>query len=163
MACGLLLAEVIIQVLGTVFYDRTPEFVWPLADAILILVPLVFGIRLGLLCLFPFAAAEIVWFCKLRVAGPLFHLVAFAATIVILGIAYKKLTSIPLSRKVIWSAILYELSLLGEEVLYHTLRMLFLQKPLRWEAVSGTFLSLANPIFLIILILLCISGRSSSD
>lgn len=40
LAYGLILAELIIQVVGGLFYEQMPEFFWALADAILIMVPL---------------------------------------------------------------------------------------------------------------------------
>ena len=51
----LILAELLIQILGSVYYNQTPEIVWSLGNAILILVPLAIGLRLGMLCLLPVA------------------------------------------------------------------------------------------------------------
>ena len=141
---GLIFIELLIQIFGGIYYDQTPAIVWSLANAILILVPLMFGIKLGLLCFIPVLASEILWFCKLSTTGPILHAVSFALTILILGMANKKLKYAQYPRRVILSSILYEISLLGEETLYYSLIFLFRHRPIRWEAVSGTFLSLAN-------------------
>lgn len=160
MACIFILIEVAIQIFGGIYYNQTPEFVWSLANAILTLVPLVFGLRVGLICLIPVAVSEIVWFCKLHTAGPLLHIVSFSVTVVILGFAGRKLRYTQFSRKVILKGVLYETFLLGEEALYHGLRMLFLSEPISWESVSGTFLSIANPLLLGILVLCCVIEKT---
>ena len=66
VAYCLIAIELAIQVFGLIYSDQTPQVVYALADTILILVPLVFGIRLGLICLTPFAASEIYWSCNLK-------------------------------------------------------------------------------------------------
>jgi hypothetical protein len=151
--------ELLIQIFGSIDYDQTPAFVWALADAIVILVPLVFGLRLGWLCLLPVAVCEIVWFCKLHAISPLLHIVSFAVTVLILGLANKKLIYTPNPQRVIVSSLLYEGFLLGEEALYRGLIMLFLQRPVTWENVSGIFLSPANPLLLVVLVLCCLGDR----
>jgi branched-subunit amino acid permease len=61
------------------------------------------------------------------------------------------------------SGVLFELFLIGEEALYYGLRMLFLQKPFGWEDISGTFLSPANLVMLVVLALCCVSYSSLND
>ena len=150
--------QILIQILGGLFYDQIPQFVWPLSNAILILMPIVFGMGLGLLCFLPVIISEIVWFCILHAAGPLLHLASFAVSIVILAFAYRYLKRAPHLRKALLSGILYEVFLFGEEALYYALRLLFLHRPIRWADVSGTLLSLANPLLLIVLVVCCIGN-----
>lgn len=163
VAYCLIIIELAIQILGSIYYDQTPGFIWALANAILVLVPLVFGIRLGLICLIPFGVSEIVWLCKLQVVGPLLHLISFALTVVILGLANRKIVQIPRFKRVIISGILFEVFLLGEEALYYGLRMLFLQKSFGWDDISGTFLSPVNLLLLIVMVLCCVSDTGLKD
>ena len=159
IAYCLIIVELIIQILGGLYYSQTPEIVWSLGNAIIVLVPLAFGIRLGMLCLLPVAVSEIVWFCKLNAIGPLLHLASFTVVAVILGLAYKKLMPVKHHWRVITSSILYEVFLLGEEALYSGLNMLFRHRAMSWSAVSGTFLSPVNPLLLLILVYCCMDGR----
>ena len=163
VAYCLIAIELAIQVFGLVYSDQTPEIVYDFANAILILVPLVFGIRLGLICMTPFVVGNCIWFCKLQVVGPLLHLVSFALVIVILGLANRKIAQMPRLKRVVVSGVLFELSLIVEEALYHGLRLLFLQKPFGWEDISGTFLSPANLLMLVVLVLCCASYSSLND
>jgi hypothetical protein len=48
IAYCLSIVELIIQILGGLYYSQTPEIVWSLGNAIIVLVPLAFGIRLGI-------------------------------------------------------------------------------------------------------------------
>jgi hypothetical protein len=48
---GLILIETIIQTVGSIYYDSTPKFVWTWANAIIFLVPLLWGLKPGLVCL----------------------------------------------------------------------------------------------------------------
>ena len=163
VAYCLIIIELGIQVFGGLYNDQTPEVAWAFANAILILVPLVFGIKLGLVCLVPFAASEIFWFFKLQAVGPLLHLVSFALAVVVLGLASRKIMQMPQLKRVVVSGVLFELFLIGEEALYYGLRMLFLQKPFGWDDISGTFLSPANLVMLIVLILCCVGYSSLKD
>ena len=60
-AYGLVFLNVLLQIASCFWYRELPGFVWTLADAIVILVPLVFGLKMGLLCLLPVAASELLW------------------------------------------------------------------------------------------------------
>lgn len=162
-AYGLILIECVIQIFGSIYYDQTPPMVWSLSDAILCMVPLAFGLRFGLLCLIPVAVSEIVWFCNLRVPGPLLHLFSFTVTVIILGLAEKKLKHLPAPQRVAGSCTLYELSLLGEEALYQGLRALFLNRPFMGADVPGSFLSWTNPLMLLLLVYCCVSDRKSAE
>ena len=163
LAYGLIFIELLIQIFGGIYYEQTSQFVWDLGNAILIFVPLLFGPGTGLLCLLPVAVSEIVWFAVLKTAGPLLHLASFSITALALGMASVKIRSLSFSKRLILRIILFELSLLGEEVLYRIFLMLLLNYPITWENVSGTFLSPINPLFLLILLAYCISEKSAEE
>lgn len=164
LACSLIAVELLIQIFGNIYYAQTPEFLWSLANAILILTPLAFGTKAGVLCLVPLAGAELVWSVKLHLLGPILHLASFTIFVVILGFAAGILSSRSLRQRIVISAILYEVSLIGEETLYYLFRMLFLHKPISWALVSETFLSAANPILLLALILILFHiGKRGTD
>lgn len=61
MAYGLIFLNVLLQIASCFWYRELPGFVWTLANAILILVPLVFGLQMGLLGLLPVAASELLY------------------------------------------------------------------------------------------------------
>ena len=154
----MILIELVIQIYGGIYYDRTPDLVWALANAILILMPLAFGIGPALLCFLPVFVSEVVWYFKLSAIGPLLHVASFALSILVLGWANGRLKDVRNPFRVTVSGILYELGLLGEETLYHSLIRLFLHRSVTWAKVSGTFLSPANPLLLILLVLCCRDG-----
>ena len=54
------------------------------------MVPLLFGLQMGLLCLLPVAASELLWFIKLGGFGPLLHLAAFTIAVIIMAAAHKR-------------------------------------------------------------------------
>ena len=163
VAYFLIIVELGIQVFGGLFSDQTPEVAYAFANAILILVPLVFGIKLGLVCMVPFVASEIFWFFKLQAVGPLLHLISFAVAVMIFGLANRKIMQMPRLKRAVISGVLFELFLIGEEALYYGLRMLFLQKSFGWDDISGTFLSPANVVMLIVLILCCVGYSGLKD
>ena len=107
IAYGLILIELIIQIIGFIDYDGAPAFLWTLADAIVFLVPLLFGTRLGLICLLPVAVSEIVWFLSYHSVGALLHLLSFAIAVIILGTVNKKLNQTTGFPRVIFSIILF--------------------------------------------------------
>ena len=163
MVACLFLIELVVEIVGSLYYDQTPQVVWSIGNAILIMVPMAFGIRSGLLCFLPTLVCEIVWFFHLSTVGPLFHLFSFAVAVVLLGLAEEKLKHLPPHQRVIGSSILYELSLLGEEALYRVLMLLFLHRPVTWNNVSGTFLSVANPLLLLLLMYCCLSDQGTEE
>jgi hypothetical protein len=69
----------------------------------------------------------------------------------------------PRLKRAVISGVLFELFLIGEEALYYGLRMLFLQKSFGWDDISGTFLSPANVVMLIVLILCCVGYSGLKD
>ena len=156
IAYGLVFLNTIIQLASCFWYSDLPGFVWTLADSIVILVPLVFGLRMGLLNLLPVAVSEFVWFFKLGVPGPLLHLAAFTVAVLLMATAHRRLAAMPGQKRAVLSGILYIAGLAGEELLYHGLRLLFLQKPVNWDAFYGAVFS---PVVLMVLLLVVFVSR----
>ena len=156
IAYGLVFLNAIIQLASCFWYSDLPGFVWTLADSIVILVPLVFGLRMGLLNLLPVAVSEFVWFFKLGVPGPLLHLAAFTVAVLLMAAAHRRLAAMPGQKRAVLSGILYIAGLAGEELLYHGLRLLFLQKPVNWDAFYGAVFS---PVVLMVLLLVVFVNR----
>ena len=156
IAYGLVFLNAIIQLASCFWYSDLPGFVWTLADSIVILVPLVFGLRMGLLNLLPVAVSEFVWFFKLGVPGPLLHLAAFTVAVLLMATAHRRLAAMPGQKRAVLSGILFIAGLAGEELLYHGLRLLFLQKPVNWDAFYGAVFS---PVVLIVLLLVVFVSR----
>lgn len=156
IAFGLVCLNAIIQLASCFWYSDLPGFVWTLADSIVILVPLVFGLRMGLLNLLPVAVSEFVWFFKLGVPGPLLHLAAFTVAVLLMAAAHRRLAAMPWQKRAVLSGILFIAGLAGEELLYHGLRLLVLQKPFNWDAFYGAVFS---PVVLIVLLLVVFVSR----
>ena len=156
IAYSLVFLNTIIQLASCFWYSDLPGFVWTLADSIVILVPLVFGLRMGLLNLLPVAVSEFVWFFKLGVPGPLLHLAAFTVAVLLMAAAHRRLAAMPGQKRAVLSGILYIAGLAGEELLYHGLRLLFLQKPVNWDAFYGAVFS---PVVLMVLLLVVFVNR----
>ncbi len=150
-AYGLILIELIIQIMGIVNFDACPAFLWNLADALIFLVPLMFGIRLGLVCLLPVAVSELIWFFSYHSLGALFHLVSFAIAVIILGASSKKLCQASESHRILCSVILFIAVWIGEEALYRVLVALFLPHPFAWEDV---FKSILSPVTILLIMVL---------
>ena len=146
-ACFILI-ELLIQILGFAAYQDTPGFFWDLANCILIMAPLLFGLRIGLICLLPMAVSEIIWFLQISAVGPLLHAVSFAAVVCLFGIIGGGLSKAYLPKRILWTVVCYEAGLLAEEILYYFLRCAFLANRMNWADAAGTFLSWANPVLL---------------
>lgn len=151
MAYGLIFLNVLLQIASCFWYRELPGFVWTLANAILILVPLVFGLKMGLLCLLPVAASELLWFFKLGSYGPLLHLASFTIAVILMAAAHRRLEAMPRRKRVVLSGVLFIAGVAGEELLYQGLRLLVLQKPVQWDTFFGEIFS---PVILIVLLLL---------
>ena len=156
IAYGLVFLNAIIQLASCFWYSDLPGFVWTLADSIVILVPLVFGLRMGLLNLLPVAVSEFVWFFKLGVPGPLLHLAAFTVAVLLMAAAHRRLAAMQGQKNAVLSGILFIAGLAGEELLYHGLRLLFLQKPVNWDAFYG---AVFTPVVLMVLLLVVFVNR----
>jgi len=151
VAYGLIFLNVLLQIASCFWYRELPGFVWTLANAILILVPLVFGLKMGLLCLLPVAASELLWFFKLGSFGPLLHLASFAIAVILMAAAHRRLEAMPRRKRAVLSGVLFIAGVAGEELLYQGLRLLVLQKPVQWDSFFGEIFS---PVILIVLLLL---------
>lgn len=151
-AYGLIILNVLLQIASCFWYYELPEFVWTLADAIVILVPLVFGLQMGLLCLLPVAASEFLWLFKLGSFGPLLHLAAFTIAVFFMAAAQRRLAAMPRRKRAVVSVVLFIAGLAGEELLYQGLRLLVLQKPVNWDAFFGTVFSPVVPFVMILLV-----------
>ena len=81
----------------------------------------------------------------------------------ILGAAHEKIEKCSFPKRVVLRVVLYELFLLGEEVLYMLFIKLVLDLPITWERVSGTFLSPANPLLLLVLLAYCVWEKSLAE
>ena len=156
IAYGLVFLNAIIQLASCFWYSDLPGFVWTLADSIVILVPLVFGLRMGLLNLLPVAVSEFVWFFKLGVPGPLLHLAAFTVAVLLMAAAHRRLAAMQGQKSAVLSGILFIAGLVGEELLYHGLRLRVLQKPVNWDAFYGAVFS---PVVLMVLLLVVFVNR----
>ena len=154
IAYGLIFLNMLLQIASCFWYNELPGALWVLADAIVILVPLVFGLRMGLLCLLPVAASELLWFIKLGSPGPLLHLAAFATAVLLMAAAHRRLEAMPRRKRVILSGVLFIAGLAGEELLYRVLRLLVMGKPVKWDALSSEFFSPVIPAVLILLVVL---------
>ena len=151
IAYGLILIELIVQIIGFIDYNGAPAFLWTLADAIVFLVPLLIGTRLGLICLLPVAVSEIVWFLSYHSVGALLHLLSFAIAVIILGAVNKRLSQEAGFRRGVFSIILFIAFWVGEEIFYRALVALFLQIPFAWEDV---FKSILSPVTIVLVMVL---------
>ena len=151
VAYGLIFLNVLLQFASCFWYRELPGFVWTLANAILILVPLVFGLQMGVLCLLPVAASELLWFFKLGSFGPLLHLASFIIAVILMAAAHRRLEAMPRRKRAVLSGVLFIAGVAGEELLYQGLRLLVLQKPVQWDTFFGEIFS---PVILIVLLLL---------
>ena len=153
-----IVAELIIQLVGIVPNITIPDFFWKLADGILIMAPLLFGLKRGILCLLPMVATENIWFIRLSVPGPLLHAAAFAVIVCLFGVFGERLARSDLKKRAVLTAVLFEAGLLAEEILYHFLRSMVIGEEMDWSSVTGSFLSWANPVLLLIGIIWIVAG-----
>lgn len=153
VAYGLIGLNVLLQIVSCFWYSELPGFVWTVADAIVILVPLVFGLQMGLLCLLPVAGSELQWFFQIGAPGPLLHLASFTIAVFVMAAAHRRLAEMPRQKKAVLSGILFIAGYAGEELLYHGLRLLVLQKPVNWKAFFSTVFSPVIPVVLILLVI----------
>lgn len=114
-AYGLVILNLIIQIASCFWYNKWPEFVWVLGSCLVILIPLLFGLRMGLLGLLPVAVSEFVWFYKVHSSGPLLHLAAFTVAVLFMAAAHQKLAKMPRRNRAVLSAVLFIAGLAGEE------------------------------------------------
>ncbi|MBP3869821.1 MAG: hypothetical protein J6E46_02465 [Faecalicoccus sp.] len=146
---GLILIETIIQTVGSIYYDSTPKFVWTWANAIMFLVPLLWGLKPGLVCLIPAVVSEFVFFFSYHIYGPLLHAATFTITTIVLGLLHNKLKDLTLIQKIVFNTVLVLASLILEELLYRASIAVFLHHDAKWASVIEPFQSPVNIILLI--------------
>ena len=105
-AYGLIILNLILQIASCFWYNKLPGFVWALAGAIVILVPLLYGWQIGLLCLLPLAASELVWFFKLGSFGPLLQLACYTIAFIIMAVAHPRIAKMPQQKRILLSWVL---------------------------------------------------------
>ena len=163
LAYGFVFVELLIQIMGGLYYDQTPAAIWSFANGVLLLAPLLCGMGIGLLCFLPAAVSELVWYSQLHTLGPLLHVASFAVAVVALALASERLRQEPLTRQVAGSLIVFLLALIAEEALYYALRTLFLQRSMAWAKVFETALSPAILPLVVILIACCLYGTGQQE
>ena len=139
-AYGLIILNLILQIASCFWYNKLPGFVWALAGAIVILVPLLYGWRMGLLCLLPLAASELVWFFKLGSFGPLLQLACYTIAFIIMAVAHPRIAKMPQQKRILLSCVLLIAVIAGKALLYQGLRLLVLQKSENWNTLFSEVL-----------------------
>ena len=155
--CGIIfLIETFIQIFGSIYYNETPSWVWAIANGLQFFVPITEGLIKGLISLIPNIVSEIIWYIRDKYISTIFHSIAFLISIIILGISFifMEKKEIKIKLKIIINAFLFELFLLLEEIIYYSMRTIFLSKKnqLIWENISISFMSIPNPALLIVLV-----------
>ena len=158
------LIESLIQILGSIYYKEslTPswDWVWPTANALIFFIPLLEGMIKGLIFLIPIMISEALWYIKKGYFGAILHAVAFLICGLILGAAFILINKFikRIEIKIIISSVLFEAFQLIEEILYYFMRKIFMNKKseMTWKNISVTFMSIPNPVLLVILIILMI-------
>ena len=167
IAAALFLLESVFQIAGGLLYDVCPAWVWSVCDASLMMIPLLFGLRIGLLACIPNTIAEIVWTVVYGYLSPLFHAAAFLIAAAALGCVKEGLDRRAVRRAIPIKLVCFELFLIIEELLYVLLRVACGTSPieaLTWERVSVDFWSAGNLLCAAIgLAVLWKRGRAKAD
>ena len=158
------LIESLIQILGSIYYKEslTPswDWVWLTANALIFFIPLLEGMIKGLIFLIPIMISEALWYIKKGYIGAILHAVAFLICGLILGAAFILINKFikRIEIKIIISSVLFEAFQLIEEILYYFMRKIFMNKKseMTWKNISVTFISIPNPVLLVILIILMV-------
>ena len=153
-AYGLIILNLILQIASCFWYNKLPGFVWALAGAIVILVPLLYGWQIGLLCLLPLAASELVWFFKLGSFGPLLQLACYTIAFIIMAVAHPRIAKMPQQKRILLSCVLLIAVIAGKALLYQGLRLLVLQKSVNWNTLFSEVLPPVIPVVLIMLVVI---------
>ena len=148
------LIEAIIEIVGSVYYNSTPNWVWGIANGLVFAIPLLQGIIKGLLCLIPNIICEIIWLILKGYIGTILHSISFLICNLILGIMFIVTKRLKLKIKLIIYPLLFESFLLLEEMLYYFMRKIFLSKKneFTWKNISVSFMTIVNPVLFIIFI-----------
>ena len=148
------LIEAIIEIVGSIYYNSTPNWVWGIANGLVFAIPLLQGIIKGLLCLIPNIICEIIWLILKGYIGTILHSISFLICNLILGIIFIVTKRLKLKIKLIIYPLLFESFLLLEEMLYYFMRKIFLSKKneFTWKNISVSFMTIVNPVLFIIFI-----------
>jgi len=148
------LIEAIIEIVGSIYYNSTPNWVWGIANGLVFAIPLLQGIIKGLLCLIPNIICEIIWLILKGYIGTILHSISFLICNLILGIMFIVTKRQKLKIKLIIYPLLFESFLLLEEMLYYFMRKIFLSKKneFTWKNISVSFMTIVNPVLFIIFI-----------
>lgn len=148
---AILIIESIFQITGSLFYDVYPAWLWTLCDASMIMIPLMFGLKIGLIGCIPNIVSEIIWFVTTGYIGTLLHGIAFLIVVTILGLIKAAANNRPMKWAVPIKIISYEIFLIMEELIYVLLRIACGASNasyLTWKRISVDFLSIGNIICL---------------
>ena len=148
------LIEAIIEIVGSIYYNSTSNWVWGIANGLVFAIPLLQGIIKGLLCLIPNIICEIIWLILKGYIGTILHSISFLICNLILGIIFIVTKRLKLKIKLIIYPLLFESFLLLEEMLYYFMRKIFLSKKneFTWKNISVSFMTIVNPVLFIIFI-----------
>ena len=148
------LIEAIIEIVGSIYYNSTPNWIWGIANGLVFAIPLLQGIIKGLLCLIPNIICEIIWLILKGYIGTILHSISFLICNLILGIMFIVTKRLKLKIKLIIYPLLFESFLLLEEMLYYFMRKIFLSKKneFTWKNISVSFMTIVNPVLFIIFI-----------
>lgn len=150
---GLFLLETIFQITGSLFYSVYPRWLWTICDASMMLIPVLFGLKVGLIALIPNLISEALWFITSDYPGPLLHAMTFLIAIIILGLLKDYLDKRKATFSILLKLAAFELMLIGEEALYVLLRAACGAggiEELTWTRISIDFLSVGNLVCLAI-------------
>ena len=144
--------NLLIQVIGYVDYGMLPRLFWSLSDCIIIMMPLLFGLAFGLICMLPMAVAEVIWYAQLLSAGPLLQIASFFVVVCICAVLFRLIITLKAAKRALLTGVIFEIGLWAESLLYHWLRYLFIpsHQAVTWKAISESFLNPANPLVLCI-------------
>ena len=148
------LIEAIIEIVGSIYYNSTSNWVWGIANGLVFAIPLLQGIIKGLLCLIPNIICEIIWLILKGYIGTILHSISFLICNLILGIMFIVTKRLKLKIKLIIYPLLFESFLLLEEMLYYFMRKIFFSKKneFTWKNISVSFMTIVNPVLFIIFI-----------
>lgn len=153
LVIGLFLLETIFQITGSLFYSVYPKWLWSICDASMMLIPVLFGLKVGIIALIPNLISEALWFISSGYIGPLLHAATFLIAVIILGVLKDYLDNRRTALSILIKLACFELLLIGEEALYVLMRAacgVSSIEELTWSRISVDFLSVGNIVCLAI-------------
>lgn len=150
---SLFLLETIFQITGSLFYSVYPKWLWTICDASMLLIPVLFGLKVGIIALIPNLISEAVWFVASSYTGPLLHAISFLIAVIILGFLKDYLDKREAGLSIPIKLVCFELLLIGEEALYVIFRVSCgagSVEELTWSRICVDFLSVGNLVCLAI-------------